>query len=230
MTRTFMSALLVASALVGCNRDGSMRSENASSQQSQQSTAQNTTPAQNPDAEEREEQREEAVADLPEQLSDAERARQRATEEAGRLTLLVNQACEGIASEEKDVCPIDGRHVRTIRDVEGGVALQLNPNAGDRTLIQRRVDCYSAIAQVRANEAAIAANPDPSAVTPATQPAQPAPAPRAECVLDVPTTDVEVAQAQGGVSVKLTSDTEGYALELREQARSLVQRPRGARR
>ena len=229
MTRISLSALLVASAVVGCSRDAeSSRATTPSSNASAQNDTQ-AQPAPNPDVEEREEIREEAVAELPEQLDDAARARQRATEEAGRLTLLVNQACEGIASEEKDVCPIDARHVRNVRDVSNGVAVQLNPNAGDEAIIQRRVDCYNAIAQLRANEAAVAANPDPTAVTPRTEPTEP-PAPRAECVLDVPTVAVSVDQVAGGVRLEITSETEGYALEAREQARRLLQRPRSARR
>jgi glucose/arabinose dehydrogenase len=234
MTRTFLSALLVASALVGCNRDGSMHSEEPSQNATAQNSRQQQQPAPNPTVAEREEQREEAVEELPAQLSDTERARQRATEEAGRLTLLVNQACEGIASEEKDVCPLDPRHVRTVRDVENGVAVQLNPNAGDEAMIQRRVDCYAAIAQVRANEAAIAANPDPATTTPRQAEEREATAenpmatPRTECVLDVPTTSVEVARAPGGVRIELTSETEGYAVEIREQAHNLVPRRRGS--
>lgn len=227
MTRILASSLLVAAALVGCNRDGSMHSEQPSSN----ATAQSSQPPaqQSEEIAAQEERQEEAVEALPEQLDEAAAARQRATEEAGRLTLLVNQACEGIASEDKDVCPLDARHVRTVRDIDNGVAVQLNPNAGDVEALQHRVDCYSAIAQVRANEAAVAANPDPTAVTPATE-TEAAPAPRAECVLDVPTTTASLSRAAGGVRVELTSGTEGYALEIREQARRTLTRQRTARR
>lgn len=230
MTRNL--TMLLAIALVGCAHDSSRGSQSttAQSQSTQSAQSQEEQPL-NPEVAEREERREEAVEELPEQLDEAALARQRAMEEAGRLQLLVNQACEGIVSEEKDVCPIDPRHVRSVRDIDNGVAVQLNPNAGDAETLQHRVDCYNALAQVRANEAAVAANVDPSAVTPRTEPAEaPQAEPRAACVLDVPTLNVAVNRAAGGVRVEMTSETEGYAVEVREQARRLLQRPRTARR
>lgn len=226
MTRTLASVLLAAAGLVACSHDTADNEVNASEQN--QSTAGNEAPATNEEVAAREERQEEAMEALPEQLDEAAVARQQATEEAGRLTLLVNQACEGIASEDKATCPVDPRHVRTVRDIENGVAVQLNPNAGDVATMQHRVDCYRAIAQVRANEAAVTANPDPTAATPAA-PAPEAPA-TTQCVLDVPTSVVALSLVSGGVRVELTSETEGFTVALREQARELLPRRRAATR
>lgn len=227
MTRTLGSVLLLAAGLVACSHDGDANGE-APVTANTQSTAGNDAPAEtNEEVAAREERQEEAMEALPEQLDEAAAARQQATEEAGRLTLLVNTACEGIASEEKDVCPLDPRHVRTVRDIENGVAVQLNPNAGDVATMQRRVDCYQAIAQVRANEAAVTANPDPTSAT-AAPTAEPAVRP--SCVMDVPSSTVALSLVSGGVRVELTSETEGFSVALREQARELLPRRRASGR
>lgn len=165
-------------------------------------------------ADERQEERAEAREDLVQKTNELSDNREEFSQEVRDLNALVAQACVGVTEIERTQCPLNGERVESINNVPDGVRMKLTPVAGTRVVVEQRVGCYRARAEIRHSTARLTAKANASG-----------PAPMAmanDCVLNQPGLELEVTEADGTVAIELTTDTASRVRELRAQARAIV--------
>lgn len=210
MKRVMVAALCVC-ALGGCNQrradevQNEQARERADLARDQQQERRDLAQRQ---ADEMNRAREQAQGNLADETQRAQEERAEAMQESERLNATIAQACAGIDTMRQDTCPVAAGNVAAVREVDNGVALRLDPNAGDRDAVQRRIDCY------KAREAARAMPAQAPAARPAAAHA---------CLIDFPNSDVDIRESNGRIDVQITTDHDDQLDHLRSEARALAQ-------
>jgi hypothetical protein len=210
MKRVLVPVLLV-SALAGCNRE---RADEVQRDQAQERAdlareqEQDRRELAQRQADEMNRARERAAGDLADETQRAQEERGEAMEQTQRLNATIAQACTGIDPMRQDTCPVAAGSVDSVREVDNGIALRLDPSVGDRDAFQRRLDCYKAREAARGLQ----------------QPAAPSrPAAAHACLIDFPSSNVDVRESNGRIEVQISTEQRDQLDRLRSEARALAQ-------
>jgi hypothetical protein len=230
------NVLLGAVALLGCrdtDADGMRYGHEASERAEERREA--AAEAREEVAEAREERHEEAVeardearADLPEQTDEALTAQREAAEARAQLDALIARACTGVEQAAQNQCPIEAGNVRSVRNIDDGVALSIDATADQVDDIEQRMDCYLAHSVLRQTgemalgHATVSPN-DPVAGHPTQQvQAEQMAEGRFACIVDSPDVDIDVEETNGRVELEITADDDAKVEQLRLRARDLA--------
>jgi hypothetical protein len=176
---------------------------------------------------------EEAREELPEQMDETLTAQREATEARAQLDALIARACSGVQETMQTECPIAAGAVRSVREIDNGVAVSLDEPANGADDLERRMDCYLAHTVLRQSGQVQAPNTrmptQPGGVAqntpqnPATTPQEPGvPPAQYACIVDSPDLDVDVEEENGRIELEITSDDDAKVEVLRARARDLA--------
>jgi hypothetical protein len=177
---------------------------------------------------------EEAREDLPEQTDETLTAQREAAEARAQLDALIARACSGVQDTMQTECPVAAGEVRSVREIDNGVAVSLDEPADQADDLERRMDCYLAHTVLRQSGQVMGPNTrmpgqQPGGVAPnapqnpGTTAPQPGVAPgQYACIVDSPDVDVDVEEENGRIELEITSDDDAKVELLRARARDLA--------
>jgi hypothetical protein len=191
-----------------------------------------------------------AREDLEDQTQEAVQAQREAAEARAQLDALIARACSGVQQPMQTECPIEAANVRSVREIDNGVAVSLDEPANQADDLEQRMDCYLAHTVLRQS------GQSPGASTSAQQPggleqntregqgttqqrpeqaqqqrAQQQQAqqqqqrmgqPQVACIVDSPDLEVDVEESDGRLELQITTDDDAKVEQLRTRARDLA--------
>jgi hypothetical protein len=159
--------------------------------------------------EEREDTREEMIGRTNEMAENNAERSQDLNQDVRELNTLITEACVGVAETDRTTCPLSGDRVDGVNNIDGGLRIRLKPVAGNKLMLEQRVACYRARAEIRHSVERLTAKHKATnlAVN--------------DCLLDQPGVEIALTEDEGQVHVELTTDDNSRVRELRTQARAL---------
>lgn len=219
-------------AAIGCNRSGQALEQEQLQEQQRLAEEQRQERQRLAEEQIQEQQRAQkaAVADLAGAAEDLRDERADLMRQQGEMAALLQQACAGIAADQRNVCPVASSRVAGVRNITDGVAVRMLPEAGAAESVERAVNCYHAgvMARTAPSTQEIAGAPQGAG-------AQAAPANRQDgpmlaqaagattCLLDLRGIEIDVDTTGDHVDVELTTDGDRVQ-ELRGHAQRFLNR------
>lgn len=231
MLRILAPISAAALCVVGCNHDNvrgeqqqeraELRQEHASEQHEVNQEQAELTQDQHQEraelnqehAEERSEFRQDSREDLVEGSNELGSTTDRddLSQEVRDLNALVSQACVGVAESERATCPLSSERVEAVSNISDGVRIKLTPVAGTKDVLEHRIACYRARAEIRHSMERISSKHQTGNLA------------LNECLLDQPGVEMALKDTDGRVELELTADSTTRVRDLRSQARGLSQ-------